>query len=199
MNGLLPELDRVRSAGGTTGLALASYISSTGSTERVNMLRIAVCPHETPDCDRLCARNRGPAERECESVSGLRDSSLMTALLKPGERSATFVSRSSVVTQYYREHEIRYFFLNVEGEIARVEIPRWVEEGGLVGLVHALVLDQCNRGHGYPAALSEAHEQAVVNASDRDQFQRLVELTLAERRVPVTTSAKSRSKRSRWV
>ena len=189
----------MRSAGGTTGLALASYISSTGSTELVNMLRIAVCPHETPDCDRLCARNRGSSERECESVSGLRDSSLMTALLKPGERSATFTSRSSVVTQYYREHEVRYFYLNVDGEIARVEIPRWVEERGLVGLVHALVLDQCGRGHGYPAALSEAHEQAVVNASDREQFQRLVEATLAERHVPTTTSAKSRSKRSRWV
>jgi hypothetical protein len=199
VKGFLPELDRMRSAGRTTGLAMASYISSTGSTELVNMLRIAVCPHETPDCDRFCARNRGLSQKECESVAGLRDSSLMTAMLKPGERSATFISRSSVVTQYYGEHEIRYFYLNVEGEIARVEIPRWVEEGGLVDLVHTLVLDQCGRGHGYPVALSEAHEQAVVNASDREQFQRLVELALSERRVPTMTSAKSRSKRSRWV
>jgi hypothetical protein len=199
VNGFLAALDEIHETSKKTGLALASYISSTGSTEVVNALRVAVCPHETPDCDRYCSGNPESSKRECESVAGLRDSSLFSALLETGERSATFVSRSSIVTDDYGEHEVRFFYLNVEGEIARVETPRWVEERGLLDIVHTLVLDQCRRGYGYPVALSEAHEQAVVNSADRDQFRRLIEVALAERRLPTETSAKSRSKRSRWI
>jgi NurA-like 5'-3' nuclease len=38
----------------------------------------------------------------------------------------------------------------------------------------ARVLDQCEKGRGYPVALSEAHEQAVVRAADRRAFEELV-------------------------
>ncbi|MEE8372629.1 MAG: DNA double-strand break repair nuclease NurA [Dehalococcoidia bacterium] len=198
-NGFLMALDRINGVSQKTGLALASYISSTGSTEVVNTLRVAVCPHETPDCDRHCSGRAAPSKRECDAVAGLRDRHLFSALLEPGERSATFLSLSSVVQDSYKEHEVRFFYLKVEDEIARVEFPRWVEERGLVDFVHTIVLDQCRRGHGYPPALSEAHEQAVLTGADREQFQRLVELALTNRRLSATTSAKSRSKRSRWV
>ena len=59
--------------------------------------------------------------------------------------------------------------------------------------------DQCRRGYGYPVVLSEAHERAVVNAADRELFRRLVETALTERRLPASTSAKSWSKRARWI
>jgi hypothetical protein len=48
-------------------------------------------------------------------------------------------------------------------------------------------------------ALAEAHEQAVVTAADRDSFQQLLEMSLFEEGIPSTTSAKSRSKRTRWL
>jgi GNAT superfamily N-acetyltransferase len=84
--------------------------------------------------------------------------------------------------------------------VARVEIPKWVAENKeVVALVHALVLDQCRRGHGYPVALMEAHEKAVVTNADRTQFWGLVELCLAEERLDIRSSGKSRSKRLRWV
>ena len=104
-----------------------------------------------------------------------------------------------MVEKYYREHEVRFFYLRVDDEIARVEFPRWVEERGLVDLVHALILDQCRRGQGYPVALSESHEQAVVTSGDREHFQHLIERTLTENKLSTTISAKSRSKRTRWV
>jgi len=69
----------------------------------------------------------------------------------------------------------------------------------LLNLVHALVLDQCQRGQGYPVALSEAHEKAVVTGADRENFWQLVESSLAEEHLPSFTSAKSQSKRTRWV
>ncbi len=198
-NGYLKALNRIKDIGKKKKLALASYISFPRSTEVVNALRVAVCPYNPPDCDRNCPRSVPSAKRECEAVAGVQDSSIFSRILEPGERSATFISRSSVVQRHYGENEVRFFYLRGDEEMARVEFPRWVEERGLVDLVHALVLDQCRRGQGYPVALSEAHEQAVLTGADREQFQYLVELALSERCLPTITSAKSRSKKTRWI
>ncbi|TES83229.1 MAG: DNA double-strand break repair nuclease NurA, partial [Dehalococcoidia bacterium] len=92
------------------------------------------------------------------------------------------------------------FYLRVDGEIARVEIPQWAaQDETLLELTHGLVLDQCRRGQGYPVALSEAHEQAVVTGADRETFWQLVESLLIGEHLPTPTSAKSFSKRTRWV
>ena len=95
---------------------------------------------------------------------------------------------------------IYFFYLRVDDEIARVELPKWVaNDESRLSLAHALVLDQCLRGHGYPVALSEAHEKAVVTGADRENFWQLVESSLVEERLPTLGSAKSQSKRTRWV
>jgi hypothetical protein len=97
-------------------------------------------------------------------------------------------------------HQVYFFYLKVDDEIARVEVPEWVAlKPGLLDLTHALVLDQCRRGQGYPVALSEAHEQAVVTGSDREEFWSLVERSLEEEKMPAYNSTKSRSKKTRWV
>lgn len=198
-NGFLQALHRLKESSQNKKLALASYISFPRSTDVVNALRVALCPCDPPDCDRNCPRSVTDSQRACEAVSGVRDSTLFSRILAPGERSATFISRSSVVQKHYGENEVRFFYLKTDEEIARVEFPRWVEERGLVDIVQALVLDQCHHGQGYPVSLSEAHEQAVVTGADREQFQYLVELTLSEKHLPTTTSAKSRSKRTKWI
>jgi hypothetical protein len=198
-NGYLKALNRIKDISKKKKLALASYISFPRSTEVVNALRVAICPYDPPDCDRNCPRSVLASKRDCEAVAGVQDSSVFSRILEPGERSATFISRSSVVQRHYRENEVRFFYLRGDEEIARVEFPRWVEERGLLDLVQTLVLDQCRRGQGYPVALSESHEQAVVTGADREQFQYLVEVALSEKRLPTTTSAKSRSKRTRWI
>jgi len=205
--GLVKALDTLKEASKTRPLALASYISRPRSTEVVNLLRLALCPHEPANCDRFCpgprpstgSGQRPPKPRECDAVAGVQDRDLFAALLKAGERSATFASRSRIMS-YYGEHEVRFFYLRLEDEVARVELPRWAaEDEGLLGLAHALVLDQCRRGRGYPAALAEAHEQAVLTGADREAFWHLVEAALAERGLPAATSAKSQAKRTRWI
>ncbi|MBI4198713.1 MAG: DNA double-strand break repair nuclease NurA, partial [Chloroflexi bacterium] len=106
----------------------------------------------------------------------------------------------SIVERFYKGHEVSFFYLNAGEEIARVEVPAWVAQNEpLLGLAHALVLDQCRRGLGYPAAIMEAHEQAVINGSDREFFRQMVEEALAGNRLPVYTSGKAWSKRTRWV
>jgi len=195
-NGFLRYLDDLRKLNNDRSLALASYISFPRSTDVVNALRVAICPHEPADCDRYCSANK---ERGCDAVAGVRDRELFLNLLSEGERSALFISPSKI-QKHYGYHQVYFFYLRVDEEVARVEIPRWVAvDDSRLNLVHALVLDQCRRGHGYPVALSEAHEQAVVTAADRENFWQLVESSMLEEHLPTLTSAKSQSKRTRWI
>jgi hypothetical protein len=197
VQGFLGYLDDIRKLNSDKRLALASYISFPRSTDVVNVLRLALCPHDPADCDRYCPTND---KRDCDAVAGVRDRELFANLLGQGERSAIFISQSSVVRQRYREHRVYFFYLKLDDEIARVEIPQWVAtDEELLNLVHTLVLDQCQRGNGYPVALSEAHEQAVVTGADRENFWQLVESSLVDEHLPSLSSAKSQSKRTRWV
>ena len=194
--GFLPYLEDIRRLNSDKRLALASYISFPRSTDVVNVLRVAVCPHEAPDCDRYCPNKA----KDCDKVAGVQDRELFIALLASGERSALFMTQSSIVQKRYGGHKVYFFYLRVGDEIARVEIPQWVaKDEGLLNLTHVLVLDQCQRGLGYPVALSEAHEKAVVTTADREEFWRVVESLMVEEKMPTPTSAKSFSKRTRWV
>jgi len=195
--GFLSYLDDIRKLNNDKRLALASYISFPRSTDVVNTLRVALCPHDPADCDRYCPPDKA---RECDTVAGVQDRELFSNLLGPGERSAIFISQSSIVQKHYGVHQVYFFYIKVDDEIARVEVPQWVAlDENLLNLVHTLVLDQCQRGQGYPVALSEAHEKAVVTGMDREEFWQLVELSLVEEHLPSLSSAKSRSKRTRWV
>ncbi len=194
--GFLSYLDQMRKLNKDRRLALASYISFPRSTDVANALRVALCPHEVVDSDRDCPTCKS---RECDVMAGVRDRELFSNLLEPGERSDFFISPSKIQKRY-GAHLIYFFYLRVDEEVARVEIPRWVAvDDGLLNLVHTLVLDQCWRGQGYPVALSEAHEKAVITGMDRENFWQLVESSLIEEHMPTLVSAKSRSKRTRWV
>ena len=64
------------------------------------------------------------------------------------------------------------FYLHVGAEIARVEIAASARD--TMPLIAALLYDQALKGGGYPVALAEAHEQAVVKAPDREFFYALL-------------------------
>ncbi len=201
-DGFLAALDRLRAVAKTRRLAFASYISSPRSTEVVNVLRVVWCPHEsveTRGCDNICGRG-GPGKRECDDVAtGLMDRDLFARSLQPGERSQLFASPSPIVREY-GPHEVQFCYVNVGDEVARLEMPEWVAgDAEAVDLLHALTLDQCRKGGGYPVGLQEAHEAAVVTAGDRRLFWGLVETSLAGQGLPVSASEKARSKRLRAV
>ncbi|UCG55123.1 MAG: DNA double-strand break repair nuclease NurA [Dehalococcoidia bacterium] len=197
--GFIRYLDEMKKLNKDRRVSVASYISFPRSTDVVNTLRVAICPHEIPDCDRYCAEIV-TGKRECDTVTGIHDRDLFSELLADGERSALFTSQSSIVEKCYGNHRIHFFYLRVDDEIARIEIPKWVEaDKNLLNMTHSLILDQCRRGHGYPVALSEAHQQAVVSGADRENFQRLIEMALVEENIQLTASAKSLSKKTRWI
>ena len=194
--GFLDCLDNMRKVNSDKKLALASYISFPRSTDVINALRVALCPQDIVDTDLHC---KTCGKRDCDAVAGVQDRELFLNLLSAGERSALFISQSKIQKRY-GGHRVYFFYLRVDDEVARVEIPQWVAtDDSLLNLVHTLVLDQCQREQGYPVALSEAHEQAVVTGADRENFWQFVESSMVEEHLPSIGSAKSRSKRTRWI
>lgn len=169
------------------GALPCGYLSSPRTTDVVSMLKVVLCTEDPVDCDR-CPYEAGEkawsprsgaralpilpeASKPCEEAHPVADAALFEGLLRPGQRSPRFRSAAKVASAY--DAPIDFVYLHAGGEIARVEVPAWVGREDLDALCGCL-LDQCRKGLGYPVALAEAHEQAVVRASDRRAFSELV-------------------------
>jgi NurA-like 5'-3' nuclease len=110
-----------------------------------------------------------------------------------------FDSQSHILDAY-DVHRIQFFYLNVGSEIVRIEIPKWVAtDGALIDLVHAVVYSQAQKGGGYPIALAEAHQQAVVRGSEREMFYEMVTTVLVRRGMRAAISPKNMRKRRMTV
>ena len=186
----LSSFERMRGA----GVPVAGYISQPGSADVVNGLRVGMCPERPPNCDRCPWKTQEGSELPCEPIEGVTDGVLFKRLLKKGERSAVFGSASKILDDY-GGHRICFFYVNTGAEIARIEVPEWVVEGPeLLDLVHATVCDQAEKGNGYPVALSEAHERAVVRGTDREIFYKFLRDVFVERDLKAEISVKSLKK-----
>ena len=197
---LLPALERLRGLSRSRPVALAAYVSLPRSTEVLNAVRCCLCPNDLSRCRQSCG-NRRSTISPCDQANEFLDRDLFQILLPPGWRSPIYQTNSSVPREHYGENQqVFFYYLNGGEEIARVEVPSWVAlDEGLLGLSHSLILDQCRRGQGYPVAISEAHEQAVVHTSDRRRFKDLVEDALQRQGLSTYTSEKERSKRTPWL
>lgn len=168
------------------GIPVASYVSNPGSTELINLLRFV---REEPEFV-------GPDDDPEASLHGLLDRAVFEETLAVGERSALFTSGSRIQRDYGPEHQICYFYVRLPEEIGRVEMPRWVaEQPGWLDLLHAVVLDECRKGRGYPMILTEAHERAVIRAPEKAMFYRILEREMLEAGLGSATSQKAASKR----
>ncbi|MFH1570729.1 MAG: DNA double-strand break repair nuclease NurA [Gemmatimonadota bacterium] len=175
-------------------IPVAGYISRPGSQDLTNLLRLGLCPLEAADCDHCPWREAGEGP-PCGAIDGIGDAVLFRQVLRPGERSAVFGSTSRVLDDY-GPHRVRFFYLHVGDEVARVEVPAWVaEDAALLDLVHACVRDQAAKGQGYPVCLAEAHERAVVRGADRELFYRYLEDTFVSSDVRARVSTKGLRKR----
>ncbi|MDE2933645.1 MAG: DNA double-strand break repair nuclease NurA, partial [Chloroflexota bacterium] len=136
------------------------------------------------------------------SAPPLTDGDVFRGLLAPGERSAIFHSRSSrrgSVESLLPGHDVALFYLRVGDDVARVELPTWAATPAQVDRLHATLVDQCERCEGYPRALQEAHEQAVISASDREQFERLLDRLAGDVGIRSPLNGKQQSKRRRSI
>lgn len=187
-----------------SGVPLVGYISRPASRDVVNSLRVAHCPHEEANCDRHCPDRSRPRPHfvapACAGTEGVRDADLFAELLCEGERSAVFVSTSNILDAYQPPHRVCFFYLHVGAEIARCEIPQWVAESpDLLAMAHVLCVDQARKGFGYPVALAEAHEQAIVRNAEKDAFFLLLERTMVTSGQNASQTQKNVSKRARRI
>ena len=105
----------------------------------------------------------------------MKDAAIWTVLLEPGQRSPLWRS-SAHILDLYEDHRIYFCYVHVGTEVARVEFPAWVaEDSTLLDIALNLTLAQVQKGYGYPVALAEAHNQAVVRGGDRTRFFALLE------------------------
>jgi hypothetical protein len=84
-----------------------------------------------------------------------------------------------------------------EGAPARLDIPAWVYEAGLIAEVVDTVRAECVVGNGYPYALETADAAAVITVQDREQFLRAMQEFAAEQNLGFRVSRKPISKAHR--
>lgn len=154
-------------------IPLVGYVSASRSGEALNFLRLQTCPYQTPDCLNHCSQL--PDKLPCQVLDPVRDVALWSQLLEPGQRSPLWRS-SARIQDFYGDQGIYFCYLHVGSEVARVEVPEWVAiEPEMLNTALSLVLTQVQKGYGYPVALAEAHNQAVVRGGDRSRFFALLE------------------------
>lgn len=191
LQGFLCGLDALRD----TSVPCAGFISQPGATDVVNALRVYTCPEAFCSCDRCPYASEEVVP--CEWLSGLTDAVLFGRLLQPGEITPKYYSQSKILSEY-GENRIAFRYLHVGPEVVRLEFPDWLTDEQQM-LLASVSLDQANKGAGYPVALSEAHEQAVIRGADRQAFYQLLEDRMVEQGVRAQVSYKSLRKRGVFV
>ncbi len=169
-------------------IPVAGYISLPKSKELVNLVRLYLCDFDVKRTDLF------------EPVNAVLDATIVRSFLKPFTRSIIFQNRSAV-SQVYPDHLHPYFFyIHVGTEIGRVEIPAWIaQDENLVMQVAQVIVDQSIKGQGYPVAIAEAHEQAVVKGPDREFFYHVLQKMGMERSYRPIISKKSLKKRGMGI
>jgi len=154
-------------------IPVISYLSASRNVESLNFLRFLACPYPVPDCISNC-QNRSE-NLPCQVYESLRDTTLWATQLQPGQRSPIWRSNARIL-ELYNDQTIYFCYVHVGTEIARIEFPTWVwENTGLLDQSLGLVLAQVQKGYGYPVAIAEAHNQAIVRGGDRTRFFALLE------------------------
>jgi hypothetical protein len=181
----LQQLDRLREV----QLPIGAFLSRPRST---NLMQLA---YLTTFEDRNKALSYVVNERGTV-FKGLRDATVLTALLQPGQRSALFEVAPAWNTTYRdRGHSIHFFYVNVgtaaDPEIARIEVPVWIaQDQAAVGMLHAAIVEQCTVSVGYPYVLARAHEIAVVTNAERAEFDKMIATQLTRQGLEAKLSEK---------
>jgi hypothetical protein len=174
---ILEAWDKLQAA----GIPIVGYLSASRSVEAINFLRLQACPYQTPDCFTHCPPSletdpQGMLKKApCQVFEPVRDTTLWASLLQPGQRSPLWRS-SARILDLYGPQTIYFCYVHVGSEIARIEVPAWVAENpAMFEEALSLTVAQVQKGYGYPVALAEAHNQAVVRGGDRTRFFALLE------------------------
>lgn len=190
---VLSALERLRQY----EIPIVGYISHSRSADIINDLRVWRCPYPRARCHDHCG-SLDEAEYPCSVMWPLTDRQLLMAALPKRKRTAVFKSGAAALAAFPLPEKTCFTYLNVGHEVARLEFPHWVfAEEKYFQLMLSATLTQADKGVGYPVALSEAHNLAVIHGHDRSKFfdlltRHLVGLGVGKVRVSPKESRKRR-------
>ncbi|MHB1161809.1 MAG: DNA double-strand break repair nuclease NurA [Chloroflexota bacterium] len=195
----LPEKLRVRYVGAILRLLAESR------EHRVPVIGFVDTSHATDLCT-LLAHIGGVPKPE-----GITDGLLLHGRMQWGDRTRTFVCGRDHILGYYRQapeaggedysREVAFFYLQTTGDgpPARVDIPRWVVQEGLVDHVADVVRCEVIAGTGYPYCFEAADAAAVLSVQDREMFYGQVQDFCERNGMRLRLAPKAASKRRRRV
>jgi hypothetical protein len=99
--------------------------------------------------------------------------------------------------EYSRGVGFVYLKTSATAPPARLEIPLWVLERGLLDQVIDLVIAEVVVGNGYPYVIQSADAAAVINSRDRDAFYAIFQRFAREQEIGLRISEKTASKSRR--
>lgn len=134
---------------------------------------------------------------DVSELGQLTDAVIARFALNLGQATTIFQNHSPIAALYPDHLKPYFLYLDVGQEIVRVEFPAWIaHDAAQVEHILAVALDQSRKGYGYPVALAEAHEQAVVKGPDREFFYHCMHKQAVTYRRVITPSQKSAKKRT---
>jgi len=155
---------------------LSTYISSLDSffSQRIPILGFLSAPKNKEIINLLkigLSKKIIDLGYECTTeFQFITDADFISLFLRSYSRTPIFSLNSSLAYLYPAHLRPSFCYINFDTEIARIEFPFWLSQDPDFDKLLSILVDQCNKGNGYPIALSEAHEQAVVKGYDRDYF-----------------------------
>jgi hypothetical protein len=168
-------------------IPVVAYIDTTYSSDLVTLLRHCFDLPEAPY---------------------LHDAQLLSSWLEWGDRTPFFVCACSgvlnpqegILSRYQEmQRRVGFVYLRTTNENfpARLEIPVWVYEAGLLDWLVDLVRCEVIIGRGYPYVLETADQVAVIRNEDRNLFLRLMQEWASREKLNLRLSRKTLSKLQR--
>lgn len=145
-----------------------------------------------------------PADGTLPETRGVHDALLWQGHLRWGDRTPAFLSARDDLTRMgygdqADEVAFVYFQAATDRPPARLELPRWVLDAGLLDDVMRVVRAETIAGNGYPYPIESADAVAVISAPDRAQFYALLQDFAADAGLALSFSRKALSKNRRRV
>lgn len=162
---------------------IAGCISMPKSKELVSVLKRAVT-HNFVKIDTPVA------------LDTLIDTDITDFFLRTGQTTTLFIHNSTLANNYPEHLRPCFVYMHVGDEVLRIELPFWIGHNAeLLTRTCRIIRDQCSKGNGYPIALAEAHEQAVVSSQDRQFFFEMLYKMAIDQNYRLHSSQKSLKKR----
>lgn len=116
---------------------------------------------------------------ELPESNAIHDAQLIGKFMEWGDRTPLFLcQRSGILSDYAEQRDqIAFTYLKTtrEGNPARLEMPVWMYEAGLVDRVSDWVRGEVIIGSGYPYVIETADQTAVLQVGDRQAFYRILQ------------------------